>query len=136
MLRRPPRSTRTDTLVPYTTLFRSALKRLKVTEIAAEDLRQPPVLPIGLPLDEARRRMDADALDFAVVLDDERRLHGYLARRRSDGAGVVHDRIQLLQAWVRHDDTLKYAFGEMMLHEDGSVARRSGESRVGDKGGR
>src|SRR3546814_3029440 len=75
MLRRPPRSTRTDTLVPYTTLFRSALKRLKVTEIAAEDLRQPPVLPIGLPLDEARRRMDADALDFAVVLDDERRLH-------------------------------------------------------------
>src|SRR3546814_6843780 len=25
MMRRPPRSTRTDTLVPYTTLFRSAL---------------------------------------------------------------------------------------------------------------
>src|SRR3546814_18179933 len=28
MLRRPPRSTRTDTLFPYTTLFRSSLKRL------------------------------------------------------------------------------------------------------------
>src|SRR3546814_20266571 len=27
MLRRPPRSTRTDTLFPYTTLFRSALNR-------------------------------------------------------------------------------------------------------------
>src|SRR3546814_20179176 len=27
MLRRPPRSTRTDTLFPYTTLFRSALDR-------------------------------------------------------------------------------------------------------------
>src|SRR3546814_1072461 len=27
MLRRPPRSTRTDTLFPYTTLFRSALPR-------------------------------------------------------------------------------------------------------------
>src|SRR3546814_19043632 len=26
MLRRPPRSTRTDTLFPYTTLFRSALR--------------------------------------------------------------------------------------------------------------
>src|SRR3546814_6161899 len=26
MIRRPPRSTRTDTLFPYTTLFRSALK--------------------------------------------------------------------------------------------------------------
>src|SRR3546814_1868639 len=28
MIRRPPRSTRTDTLFPYTTLFRSALQRL------------------------------------------------------------------------------------------------------------
>src|SRR3546814_5767491 len=27
MIRRPPRSTRTDTLFPYTTLFRSATKR-------------------------------------------------------------------------------------------------------------
>src|SRR3546814_2423147 len=28
MIRRPPRSTRTDTLFPYTTLFRSRLQRL------------------------------------------------------------------------------------------------------------
>src|SRR3546814_1912372 len=28
MIRRPPRSTRTDTLVPYTTLFRSLFERL------------------------------------------------------------------------------------------------------------
>src|SRR3546814_13874653 len=32
MIRRPPRSTRTDTLFPYTTLFRSL--RIKTTEIA------------------------------------------------------------------------------------------------------
>src|SRR3546814_13376198 len=30
MIRRPPRSTRTDTLFPYTTLFRSAAKRRDV----------------------------------------------------------------------------------------------------------
>src|SRR3546814_19749752 len=30
MLRRPPRSTRTDTLFPYTTLFRSGAARLAV----------------------------------------------------------------------------------------------------------
>src|SRR3546814_7583056 len=29
MIRRPPRSTRTDTLFPYTTLFRSAMESLK-----------------------------------------------------------------------------------------------------------
>src|SRR3546814_1396863 len=31
MIRRPPRSTRTDTLFPYTTLFRSPLERLPET---------------------------------------------------------------------------------------------------------
>src|SRR3546814_5806366 len=30
MIRRPPRSTRTDTLVPYTTLFRSAEERIDI----------------------------------------------------------------------------------------------------------
>src|SRR3546814_9707047 len=30
MIRRPPRSTRTDTLFPYTTLFRSAARRRRV----------------------------------------------------------------------------------------------------------
>src|SRR3546814_11942898 len=30
MIRRPPRSTRTDTLFPYTTLFRSASDRIRV----------------------------------------------------------------------------------------------------------
>src|SRR3546814_16200481 len=32
MIRRPPRSTRTDTLFPYTTLFRSGFFRLRQTE--------------------------------------------------------------------------------------------------------
>src|SRR3546814_2041600 len=31
MIRRPPRSTRTDTLFPYTTLFRSRLRRFTIT---------------------------------------------------------------------------------------------------------
>src|SRR3546814_4344642 len=35
MIRRPPRSTRTDTLFPYTTLFRSCLQQRD--EIAAEN---------------------------------------------------------------------------------------------------
>src|SRR3546814_14454245 len=38
MIRRPPRSTRTDTLLPYTTLFRSAIDRRMVDRNAA--LRQ------------------------------------------------------------------------------------------------
>jgi osmoprotectant transport system ATP-binding protein len=93
-----------------------------VTEIDADDLQQPPVLPPDLALDEARRKLDADDLDFAVVLDRDRRLRGYLARARASGDGVVSDRIQRLEAWVRDDDTLKDAFGEMLLYDAGWVA--------------
>src|SRR3546814_18375114 len=46
MIRRPPRSTRTDTLFPYTTLFRSHA----VAIVAAE----PPVIVAGEP-DRAHR---------------------------------------------------------------------------------
>src|SRR3546814_2889287 len=42
MIRRPPRSTRTDTLFPYTTLFRSDLD-------GGGDDRRPPVARGGLP---------------------------------------------------------------------------------------
>src|SRR3546814_4702732 len=42
MIRRPPRSTRTDTLFPYTTLFRSALLAASHTLL--------PTLLLGLPL--------------------------------------------------------------------------------------
>src|SRR3546814_10732542 len=37
MIRRPPRSTRTDTLFPYTTLFRSQLLAILAAEIVREE---------------------------------------------------------------------------------------------------
>src|SRR3546814_11005267 len=37
MIRRPPRSTRTDTLFPYTTLFRSFIKKLNLGATSAEN---------------------------------------------------------------------------------------------------
>src|SRR3546814_10401101 len=40
MLLRPPRSTRTDTLFPYTTLFRSGKKRMAVAQRGIDELRQ------------------------------------------------------------------------------------------------
>src|SRR3546814_11339932 len=39
MIRRPPRSTRTDTLFPYTTLFRSGLVRPAAGRVAAGEPR-------------------------------------------------------------------------------------------------
>src|SRR3546814_13104368 len=46
MIRRPPRATRTDTLFPYTTLFRSAIHLAAVIDQVVDFVtgqRQPPV---------------------------------------------------------------------------------------------
>src|SRR3546814_13350207 len=43
MIRRPPRSTRTDTLFPYTTLFRSDISAA-VTKMMLNDYSQLPVM--------------------------------------------------------------------------------------------
>src|SRR3546814_12041882 len=51
MIRRPPRSTRTDTLFPYTTLFRSSHRRLVPLDAAPRAQRQragAPLLPAVL----------------------------------------------------------------------------------------
>src|SRR3546814_14415422 len=47
MIRRPPRSTRTDTLFPYTTLFRSGVRLI---DLPAESLITPITLGVGLGL--------------------------------------------------------------------------------------
>src|SRR3546814_14892527 len=66
MIRRPPRSTRTDTLFPYTTLFRSAFgtiveppKRLGAGAMLPQDA---PLARLG-----ETRLMDLFALIFAVL---------------------------------------------------------------------
>src|SRR3546814_5229174 len=52
MIRRPPRSTRTDTLFPYTTLFRSAGGRV----VTATSRRTPRRPPKSAPGSSPRRR--------------------------------------------------------------------------------
>src|SRR3546814_1287390 len=47
MIRRPPRSTRTDTLFPYTTLFRSAAPAIASTGAAGHSHARRPANHIG-----------------------------------------------------------------------------------------
>src|SRR3546814_1389091 len=80
MIRRPPRSTRTDTLFPYTTLFRSAARALLHHGRESLAVRQPvaaegraagahvPALGRACQLDVRRRR--------AVVRGADRRRAG------------------------------------------------------------
>src|SRR3546814_6818605 len=71
MIRRPPRSTRTDTLFPYTTLFRSTVIRLR----QIEDLRREvfgPVLHVATfksgELELAVQRVNASGYGLTMGL--------------------------------------------------------------------
>src|SRR3546814_10590043 len=55
MIRRPPRSTRTDTLFPYTTLFRSAVEHHHQQRDAARLYRRHPVRPAVAALSSLRQ---------------------------------------------------------------------------------
>src|SRR3546814_14962406 len=107
MLRRPPRSTRTDTLFPYTTLFRSHLRRggrreavdadVVFLALYAQRLHQPDErhlrrAVIGLPeiAVEARRRgghHDAAEATFAPLVPH--RLRTYLGPHPMDGDAMA-----------------------------------------------
>jgi len=99
-----------------------ALKRLSVTGIDTAELDAPPVVMLDAPLAEARKKMDADGIGYAIVLDDAGALHGYLGRRRAEGEGVVRDKARRMEAWVESGSSLKAAFSEMLLHDAGWVA--------------
>src|SRR3546814_3765294 len=79
MIRRPPRSTRTDTLVPYTTLFRSATSipieqasHFAATSGTAEDglAKRPDLVIAGpqeaLPTIHALQRLGIRLMQFNV----------------------------------------------------------------------
>src|SRR3546814_9851020 len=72
MIRRPPRSTRTDTLFPYTTLFRSVVQQHRDIEHAPrrfadmfEDAGRQRM--IGLERDVLDLRQQADSADGVLV---------------------------------------------------------------------
>src|SRR3546814_2132198 len=69
MIRRPPRSTRTDTLFPYTTLFRSPRPRIFLPRITCSRYR--PIHPLReYPRDQRRGRRHS--LSFIKRIQRER----------------------------------------------------------------
>src|SRR3546814_4250002 len=57
MIRRPPRSTRTDTLFPYTTLFRSWIKRVKIQSLVQKYITHSISSTINLPSDVSMEKV-------------------------------------------------------------------------------
>src|SRR3546814_18790072 len=130
MIRRPPRSTRTDTLFPYTTLFRSwqglnlGLRDVAaLTEVLVEGAR------LGLDLGDAallaryQRWRGLDNMMVSLATDGLTRLFGIPGRT---AAAIRHTGLGAVQ----HMPTLKRFFMDEARGEAGALPRlRAGTTR-------
>ncbi|MFF4272700.1 betaine/proline/choline family ABC transporter ATP-binding protein [Streptomyces sp. NPDC001536] len=119
---------------PYVAEFVGAdrgLKRLSVTEIEADDLEQPPLARLDEPAGTAAERLRGEGARWAVVLDDEGALHGWVGVDDLGAGGTVGDRAHRMNAWVPVGAPLKQAFGVMLQHDAGWVAVLDGARFLG-----
>ncbi|MDQ6650791.1 MAG: betaine/proline/choline family ABC transporter ATP-binding protein [Actinomycetota bacterium] len=107
------------------------LKRLGVTPIEVAELDKPPVVFVNDTLAEARRSMQSANARWAVVLDSDGTLHGWLPAQRGDGDGTVADRARRMEAWVPAGATLKQAFSMMLQQDAGWIAVLDGNRYLG-----
>ncbi|MEU3372167.1 ABC transporter ATP-binding protein [Streptomyces sp. NPDC006711] len=99
------------------------LKRLSVTPIEESDLEQPPVVHLDDPL-------PADIARWAVVLDGEDNLHGWISGEQARlGTGTVREHARRMEAWLPVGASLKQAFATMLQHDAGWIAVIDREER-------
>jgi osmoprotectant transport system ATP-binding protein len=108
------------------------LKRLAVTPITIEDLEQPPQVRLDETVAAAAEKLDRAEARWAVVLDKDDNLCGWLSRERAaEGTGNVEDRVRRMEAWVPVAATLKQAFSVMLQQDAGWVAVLDGSTFLG-----
>src|SRR3546814_19137524 len=90
MIRRPPRSTRTDTLFPYTTLFRSAMAEMPELALGKDQREFGVPRPFGAGI--GHRWLTEPLQGFGIELDaaGRSRKTPHLARPL---AGIAADRV-------------------------------------------
>ncbi|MEU2060550.1 betaine/proline/choline family ABC transporter ATP-binding protein [Streptomyces sp. NPDC013455] len=119
---------------PYVASFVGAdrgLKRLSVTAIEPEDLEQPPVARPDEPAERAAGRLRAEGARWAVVLDADGDLHGWVGVGELAAGRTVGDLAHRMTAWVPVGAPLKQAFGVMLQHDAGWVAVLDGARFLG-----
>ncbi|MFF2410591.1 ABC transporter ATP-binding protein [Streptomyces sp. NPDC058092] len=114
---------------PYVADFVGAdrgLKRLSVTPIEESDLDQPPVVHLDDSLARATERLRAEGARWAVVLDGEDNLHGWIPADGSATTTGTKDTVRAharrMEAWLPVGAPLKQAFATMLQHDAGWIA--------------
>ena len=82
-------------------------------------------------LADARAALARAGARWAVVLDEQDRLNGWISAERATGSGAVRDAGRRMDAWVPIDATLKTAFSTMLQLEAGWVAVLDGDRFCG-----
>ncbi|MFI9389941.1 betaine/proline/choline family ABC transporter ATP-binding protein [Streptomyces bauhiniae] len=119
---------------PYVAGFVGAdrgLKRLSVTAIEPDDLEQPPVARPDEPAEGAARRLREEGARWAVVLDADGDLHGWVGLDELAAGGTVGELAHRMTAWVPVGAPLKQAFGVMLQYDAGWVAVLDGSRLLG-----
>src|SRR3546814_15096191 len=131
MIRRPPRSTRTDTLFPYTTLFRSQALDSRVVAASDEDWDTEyldAIVSVRMVdgLDEALAHIAAHASHHtdAIITEDAEKAERFL--------NAVDSAIVMWNASTQFADGGAFGLGAEIALSTGRLhARRSEERRVG-----
>src|SRR3546814_2798857 len=92
MIRRPPRSTRTDTLFPYTTLFRSAQARERCDDVVGDAVGEKIPLQVTAEVGE---RQDGDG---GRVQGLRRRRRAVLRRRSEEHTSELQSLMRISYA--------------------------------------
>src|SRR3546814_19093464 len=135
MIRRPPRSNRTDTLFPYTTLFRSmqqVMARNAIVVRKEDALDLPAITDVAVPVHLSPRERDAyDSMkqQLAAVL-----ANGALATVPNRLAQMMRLR-QITSGYVPDDTGVMQAIGDSKVDRQSVVEGKRGSVRV-DLGGR
>src|SRR3546814_3969897 len=132
MSRRPPRSTRTDTLFPYPTLFRSTQAKRRAHAPLVDHLIPP----------MARAETYGDIARLEQLLDE----HANIAALDPAKLPAIRQQIWTLMRAAKMDHALgledrpdEASFADMLLHVDGwlceikDVEIRAGLNRLGDR---
>ncbi|WP_405847210.1 ABC transporter ATP-binding protein [Streptomyces sp. NBC_01518] len=119
---------------PYVASFVGAdrgLKRLSVTAIEPDDLEQPPVARVDEQAQRAADRLRVEGARWAVVLDEQGELQGWVKADELTPGGTVGELAHRMNAWVPVGAPLKQAFGVMLQHDAGWVAVLDGARFLG-----
>src|SRR3546814_14724966 len=134
MRRRPPRSTRTDTLFPYTTLFRSNLaldiSRRQTAENLADETRLPEVPDLTVDAGramEGREKLKALHRALAELPERERRA---FEMHRMQGLTYAEIGVALGLSQTRAYELVRAALEHCMIKLMGEIGRASCRERV------